>query len=100
MRRSSAGAGLLRQQVVVERRFVQRAGVGDAAVPVGRHHVGAGLGGLQRELQTVRCVLGRGNHSLSAQCGMHGRWDEEAGGRLVSGGERRGASGRGVPELP
>ena len=75
--KSSAGTGLLRQWVAVGLHLVQRAGVGDAAVPVGRHLVivrggavlgvatlggGAGLGvtalvGLQSELGIHRCVL-------------------------------------------
>ena len=46
--RCSAGAGLLRQQVAVGRHLVERAGVGDVAIPVGRHLVivrdSAGLG--------------------------------------------------------
>ena len=65
--RCSAGAGLLRQLVAVGWHLVQRAGVGDAAVPVGRHlgvvRGGVALGvatpvGLRRELRIVRCVLG------------------------------------------
>ena len=62
----SAGAGLLRQQVAVGRHLVQRAGVGDAAVPVGWHlvvvrdggAVVADLVGLWRELEIVCCLLG------------------------------------------
>ena len=65
--RCSAGAGLLLQLVAVGWHLVQRAGVGDAAVPVGRHlgivRGGVALGvatpvGLRRELRIVRCVLG------------------------------------------
>ena len=65
--RCSAGAGLLRQLVALGWHLVQRAGVGDAAVPVGRHlgivRGGVALGvatpvGLRRELRIVRCVLG------------------------------------------
>ena len=48
IRRCSAGAGLRRQQDAVGWHLVQRAGVGDAVVPVGRHLVivrgGAELG--------------------------------------------------------
>eukprot|EP00964_Phaeocystis_antarctica_P014503 scaffold7987_cov77-Phaeocystis_antarctica.AAC.1 len=72
-------ARLLREQVVVERHLVQRAGVGDAVVPAGWHlvdvHDGgavevAALDGLQRESQTV---LNRG--WPRDQCrARHGRW--------------------------
>ena len=95
--RCSAGAGLLRQQVVVERPLVQRAGMGDAAVLVGRHHRGAGLGvegaavGVRREL---RCVLGtalitRSVHSAACTGGGIQEAMEakgcEAGGRAAPG---------------
>ena len=87
--RCSAGAGLLRQQDAVGWHIVQRARVGDAAVPVGRHLVivrggAAALGvtvtalvGLRRELEILRCVLGR--VTIAHCCGRgRGRW--EAGG--------------------
>ena len=109
--RCSACAGLLRQKVAVGRHLVQRAGVGDAAVPVGRHLVivcegaelrVAALVGLRRELELVCCLLWAQGEPL-AQCKRDerarvrcGRW--EAGSQRLEAG-RRWASGRGVPEL-
>ena len=79
-------ARLLREQVVVERHLVQRAGVGDAAVPVGWHllvgvYGGAALGiaalvGLQRVREIVCCLLGTGLATRSVQAW---RWGWEAG---------------------
>ena len=69
-------AWLLREQVVVERHLVQRAGVGDAAVPAGWHLVGvddgaalgvAALVGLQRVREIVCCLLGTGLATRSVQ---------------------------------
>ena len=104
--RCSAGAGLLRQQDAVGWHIVQRARVGDAAVPVGRHLVivrggAAALGvtvtalvGLRRKLEILRCVLGRGLPSLIAAGRGRGRWEAREAWR------RRPCGGRGVPEFP
>ena len=88
--RCSAGVGLLRHQDAVGWHIVQRARVGDAAVPVGRHLVivrggAAALGvtvtalfGLRRELEILRCVLGR--VTIAHCCGARPREVGSAGG--------------------
>ena len=69
-------AWLLREQVAVGWHLVQRAGVGDAAVPAGWHLVGvddgaalgvAALVGLQRVREIVCCLLGTGLATRSVQ---------------------------------
>ena len=78
--------------------IVRRAAVLGVAVLGGGAVLGvAALVGLWRELRTIRCVLGKVNHSLvccaarevggGSPCGSHGAWRPDGG-------------GRGVPELP
>ena len=96
--RCSAGAGLLRQLVAVGWHLVQRAGLGDAVVPVGRClgivRGGVALGvatpvGLRRELRIVRCVLGGvTTRSVLRGAGEVTWWEAgklEAGGRAAPG---------------
>ena len=96
IRRCSTGAGL-RQQDAVEWHIVQRARVGDAAVPVGRHLVivrcgAAALGvtalvGLRRELEMLRCVLGRVTIAHCCAAREVGSGRHAGGGRAVAEGE-------------
>ena len=91
--------------------LVQRAGVGDAAVPVGRHlgivRGGVALGvanpvGLRRERRIVRCVLG-GVTTRSVLRGAREVWEAgklAAGGRAAPGRRPRGAPEPEPPWVP